>query len=68
MYIIDKEGNKMFDVNKYQFVYGFMGGICYVEDANGECGVINKEGKLIPSFYFNTTLDNLVMKSFIIVK
>lgn len=47
MYIIDKEGNKMFDVNKYQFVYGFMGGICYVEDANGECGVINKEGKLI---------------------
>ena len=46
-YFINKEGNKVIDTNKYQIVLGFYGDMGLVEAADGEYGVINKDGELI---------------------
>lgn len=46
-YFINKDGNKVIDTNKYQVVFGFYRDMCLVETADGEYGVINKDGKLI---------------------
>ena len=46
-YFINKDGNKVIDTNNYYIVLGFEGDICLVENADGEYGVINKDGELI---------------------